>query len=59
MADVRPETAEFYKTISAIDGIVMKIVDPETLSDVLERVRLHLEARIEQSKPTTGDWLDD
>ena len=55
---VNPETVVFHRAISAIDDIIMAIPDGAALSDVLARVRLHLEARIEQSKPA-GDWLDD
>lgn len=58
MSDVRPEEDAFYRAISAIDQIVMQVADGPTLVETLERVRLHLETRIEQSKPK-GDWLDD
>lgn len=48
-----------YKAIEAVNAIVeCNDAEWQDRHAAIERVRLHLEARAEQSKPETGDWLE-
>lgn len=48
-----------YCAIEAVNAIVeCNDASWEDRHAAIECVRLHLEARAEQSKPETGDWLE-
>jgi hypothetical protein len=58
MSEVRPEEDVYFKAISAVDRVVIQVKDVTTAYQTLLRLRQHLDARIEQSKPPTEDWLE-
>lgn len=56
--ELSPEMIAFYDATAAINRIVETVDDEATRYETLLGVRKYLEARIEQNKPTEGDWLD-